>query len=64
MIAVVVIDMRGLYDRLKNKVDRGRQGLSMGIPTRLRKLDYFTTGIQQGNYWVVGAETNVNLTLY
>ena len=56
--------MRGLYDRLKNKVDRGRQGLSYGIPTRLRKLDYYTTGIQQGNYWVIGAETNVNLTLY
>jgi replicative DNA helicase len=56
--------MRGLYDRLKNKVDRGRQGLSYGIPTRLKKLDYFTTGIQQGNYWVIGAETNVGKTAF
>lgn len=56
--------MRKVFSSLKEQVARGRQGLNTGLPTRLTRLDSFTTGIQQSNYWLVGAETSVGKTVF
>jgi len=56
--------MSKVFSRLKDKVEKGRLGLNSGIPTRLSRMDYFTTGIQQGDYWLIGAETNVGKTKF
>lgn len=56
--------MSKVFDRLKEKVERGRQGLNAGIPTRMKRLDQYTTGIQRANYWLIGAETSVGKTVF
>jgi replicative DNA helicase len=56
--------MSKVFKSLKEQVKRGMEGLNTGLPTRLTRLDSFTTGIQQGNYWLIGAETSVGKTVF
>lgn len=56
------VNMTSVYDSLRRQIQHNRSAEIVGLPTRLTRLDEFTTGVQQGMYILVGAETGVGKT--
>lgn len=51
-------------ETLKNKIDLGRTGLNKGLPHGFDRLVEFIPGIQQGTYYLVGAESSVGKSAF
>lgn len=45
-----------IFDRVKEKIDSGREGKNMGLSMGFERLSEFIPGIQQGTYYLVGGE--------
>ena len=53
-----------IVDSLYNRIDEGRKGANIGIPTGLPELDKYTYGIQRRWLTVVGADSGAGKTTY
>lgn len=51
-----------MYDELIKKVDRGREGLNMGLYTGFERLDDYLGGVQKETYYAIGSVTGVGKT--
>jgi hypothetical protein len=56
--------MSSLFKELLTKVDQGRSGKNIGLPTGLPAVDKHTLGMQRGNMVLIGAETSVGKTKF
>lgn len=44
------------------RIDRGRQGLNVGVPTMNAHVDKYTYGMHQARYYLIGADSSVGKT--
>lgn len=57
------IDMTKLSkSHILQRIERGRQGLNVGIPTMVAHVDKYTYGTHQGTYYLIGADSSVGKT--
>ena len=56
--------MSKVYSNLERRVKYNKEADITSLPTRLQRLDQYTTGVQQGMYILVGAETGVGKTKF
>lgn len=53
-----------LFDAVTAKIDTGILGLNKGLPMGFNRMVEYVPGIQQGTYYLVGAETSVGKTAF
>lgn len=53
-----------MFNLIKEKVDRGAAGGNQGLPMGFDRLTEYIPGIQQGTYYLVGAETSAGKTAF
>ena len=51
-----------IFDGVMNEVERGREGLNVGLPMGFERLVKYLPNIQQSTYYLVGAGTKVGKT--
>lgn len=49
-------------EHLMHRIERGRQGMNVGIPTTCPHVDKYTYGTHQGRYYLIGADSGVGKT--
>ena len=54
--------MASIFDKVKNSIDRGREGLNVGLPMGFNRLVEYLPNIQQRTYYLIGAGTKVGKT--
>lgn len=55
-------DRKSLYDQALDKIERGRSGLNIGLPFGFDRLVEYVPNIQQGTYYLIGAESGIGKT--
>jgi replicative DNA helicase len=53
-----------IFDKVLEKIDRGKQGLNVGLPMGFNRLVQYVPDIQQGTYYLVGGETGTGKTAF
>lgn len=58
----MIMEGRTIFEDVLNEVDRGRQGLNIGLPMGFNRLVQYLPNIQQATYYLIGAGTKVGKT--
>ena len=53
-----------IFDQVIDKIDRGKQGLNIGLPMGFDRLVDYVPDIQQGTYYLIGGETGTGKTAF
>jgi replicative DNA helicase len=53
-----------IFDEVLKKIDRGKEGLNIGLPMGFNRLVDYVPDIQQGTYYLVGGETGTGKTAF
>jgi len=53
-----------IFDQVIDKIDRGKEGLNIGLPMGFDRLVDYVPDIQQGTYYLIGGETGTGKTAF
>ena len=53
-----------IFDDVINKINRGKEGLNVGLPMGFDRLVKYVPDIQQGTYYLIGGETGTGKTAF